>query len=195
MSQAKITLIGMYNYDNTLFDDLQFPEGIDRDLAIQRIINKSEEFELVYADFDYLKDRIGIWGRIWERTFSRWVKALGIDYDPLYNYDRHEEILEQASSSSNTVTGSDTSSTTENKVSAYDSDAFTNKEKDEGKASTSQFGSGDAKANNLKSARMFGNIGVTTSQQMLRDELDIAAWSMYEHIADIFVDEFCILVY
>ena len=40
-----------------------------------------------------------------------------------------------------------------------------------------------------------GNIGVTTSQQMLEAELDIVTWNLYEHISDIFIDEFCILVY
>ena len=40
-----------------------------------------------------------------------------------------------------------------------------------------------------------GNIGVTTSQMMLQSELDIARWNLYEHIADLFCQEFCIMVY
>ena len=48
---------------------------------------------------------------------------------------------------------------------------------------------------NIHKARLFGNIGVTTSQQMLQSELDIARWNMYEHIADLFAQEFCIMVY
>ena len=43
--------------------------------------------------------------------------------------------------------------------------------------------------------RAFGNIGVTTSQQMLESELNIDAWNIYEHIADLFLDEFCVLLY
>ena len=48
---------------------------------------------------------------------------------------------------------------------------------------------------NTHKARLFGNIGVTTSQQMLQSEFDIARWNMYEHIADLFASEFCIMVY
>ena len=130
--QSKITLNAMQNYDNTLFDKLVFPTGIDRDLAIDRILNKSEEFEVLYSDFDYLKDRIGIWGEIWQRTFDKWIKALSIDYEPLNNYDRTEIFTdthareyadgqsEKSKSSSNTATGSQSSSTTEQDVSAYD---------------------------------------------------------------------------
>lgn len=209
--QSKITLIGMYNFDNTLFDDLTFPAGINRDLAINRILEKSEEFELVYADFDYLKDRIGIWGKLWERTFSKWYEALNIKYDPLYNYDRFEEYEDtkangfKNSSFSNSVTntGSESTSSTTNKVSAYDDSDFTNKEYETGGANTSQTGNGTSTANTSGSsdetikhkAHLYGNIGVTTSAQMLKEQLDIVEWNLYEHISDIFIDEFCILVY
>ena len=55
--------------------------------------------------------------------------------------------------------------------------------------------SGDDSFENTHKGRMYGNIGVTTSQQMLQSELDIARWNMYEHIADLFASEFCIMVY
>lgn len=217
--QSKITLRGLYNFDNSLFDLLTFPAGIDRDLVINRILNKSEEFELVYSDFEYLKDRIGIWGEIWQRTFSKWVEALNIDYDPLYNYDRHEvykdikksdykdNTKENSSSKSSTTTGSNTSSDTEEKVSAYDAATYSEKQKETASATTSQTGSGNANGNINRDANgnsnetiehdahLFGNIGVTTSQQMLTDQLKVVEWNLYEHISDIFIDEFCILIY
>lgn len=193
--QSKITLMGMYNFNNTLFDGLDFPDGVDKDLAISRILNKSEEFELVYSDFNYLKDRITTWGKVWERTFIKWVEALSIQYDPLYNYDRFEDIEDAAVSHSTTTTSASTSSNTENKVSAYDSDSYSNKEKVDSGATTSQGGVGDADSKTTRRAHLYGNIGVTTSQQMLRDQLDISQWGLYEHIADLFIEEFCILVY
>ena len=42
---------------------------------------------------------------------------------------------------------------------------------------------------------MYGNIGVTTSQQMLQAELDVRAWNIYEHITDLFIKDFLIPVY
>ena len=195
MSLAKITIRGMYNFDNTLFDNLSFPAGIDRDLAISRILNKSEEFCVTYSDFDYLKDRIGVWGKVWERTFEKWVAALSVEYDPLFNYDRHEEIDDDAKSHSSTETNANTNSNSENKVSAYDVDGYSNKEQVISGAGTSQEGVGDADSETHRHAHLYGNIGVTTSQQMLRDELDIATWKLYEHISDLFIEEFCILIY
>ena len=43
--------------------------------------------------------------------------------------------------------------------------------------------------------RLHGNIGVTTSQQMLESELSIAEWNIYEHITDLFLSEFVIPIY
>lgn len=43
--------------------------------------------------------------------------------------------------------------------------------------------------------RVHGNIGVTTSQMMLQSELDIQAWNIYQHIADIFCKEMLITVF
>lgn len=249
--QSKITLIGMYDFDNTLFEELTFPAGIDRDLAIDRIINKSEEFELLYSDFNYLKERIGTWGKVHERTFRKWKEALDIEYEPLHNYDRHElyndtrqrdyedesnkaytdnkmrnfedSQSEASDTHSNTITGSESTSSTDQKVSAYDEDTYSDKQKEDASARTNQTGSGDAsgnvtrngkgdelniadgKENNNASgksneivkhdAHLYGNIGVTTSQQMLKDQLDIVTWNLYEHISDLFIEEFCILVY
>ena len=51
------------------------------------------------------------------------------------------------------------------------------------------------KTNSDRKGRAHGNIGVTTSQQMLQSELDIAKWNIYEQITDLFLSEFCIMVY
>ena len=43
--------------------------------------------------------------------------------------------------------------------------------------------------------RVHGNVGVTTSQQMLKSELDLGYWNVYEKITDLFLTEFVIPVY
>lgn len=45
------------------------------------------------------------------------------------------------------------------------------------------------------SGRVHGNIGVTTSQQMLQSELDLQLWNVYQHISDVFCKEMLITVY
>ena len=45
------------------------------------------------------------------------------------------------------------------------------------------------------SGRIHGNVGVTTSQQMLQSELDIARFNIINQITDLFLTELCICVY
>ena len=65
---------------------------------------------------------------------------------------------------------------------------------------TDEFGEGTSgseteNSKTVRDGRIHGNIGVTTSQQMLEAELKIAEWNMYEHITDLFLSEFVIPIY
>ena len=279
MSCSKITLIGLYNYDPTIFDNLTFPTGIVKDVAINEILIKSGEFEIVYPDPEFLKAMITHWGTKNFRTFEKWIEALSLEFNPLYNYDRYEEYTDSRSkedtrditdtrntsntrnasdirshsdlntkndsreSISNAETVTETNSTTNDdttetkSVSAYDSNTYQPKEQDvldkdvttsandnsitsnqqneSGSASESATGneSGSSSENieGLESgntnesgkenelaqhnAHLYGNIGVTTSTQMLEDFLRVERFNIYEQIADIFITEFCVLVY
>lgn len=54
---------------------------------------------------------------------------------------------------------------------------------------------GGSTANTKHKGRVHGNVGVTQSQKMLADELEIAQWNLYEHISDLFLSEFVIPIY
>ena len=230
MAQAKITLIGVENYLNperSVFDSMVLPEGIDKDVLIGSIVLRCQEFELLYSDPDFLIPAVGVWSRKNYRTFDKWVKALDIEYDPLYNYDRTEEYTDTHTGSSNRAgsfnTSGSGSNTLTNNLTDTTADTLTHSEKayndtnyvgttqDQSNGSITRTGTAsNALSNtnqgsdsdqssdsytNVHKARLFGNIGVTTSQQMLQSELDIARWNLYEHIADLFCNEFCIMVY
>ena len=53
----------------------------------------------------------------------------------------------------------------------------------------------DRKRDNLRTGRAFGNIGVTTTQQMIQQERETVLFNMYKVITDSFVDRFCLMVY
>ena len=230
MAQAKITLIGIENYlnpEHSVFELMTMPEGIDKETLIGAIMLRCQEFALLYSDPDFLISAVNIWSRKNYRTFDKWVKALDISYDPLFNYDRTEEYtdthngkFENSGTSGNTRTDdltmtnnlSDTNDvTTTHSEKAYNDsnyvgttqDVIDQDEKHTGTVKNTGSVTDSATATNggsdeytdIHKARLYGNIGVTTSQQMLQSELDIARWNLYEHIADLFCQEFCIMVY
>ena len=161
MSLAKITLYGMYqwmqNSQDDLFSQLNLPTGMESSDLINTIMMHGAEFEVLYANPQYMQSMIGIWSNKWYHTFERWIKALAIDYDPLENYDRREEWSDagsknrtgdgndvayrhnssQASEDTNTQAANSTfsksehDSTNEHTVSAYDSSAYQPESRDE----------------------------------------------------------------
>lgn len=206
-----------------LFKNMTLPEGIDKDTLVGNILMRGGEFEVLYSDPFFNQNLIGIWSKKWYRTFDKWVKALAIEYSPLENYDRMEEwgetrnnhgsettsgTLGRTTSDSLNRSGTDGNTTTTS-VSAYDSSNYqpanqvvssgTNGFTDTGSGSLNDTTSGSTTTNfgeGIKhESRTHGNVGVTTSQQMLEAELQIAEWNLYEHITDLFLSEFVIPIY
>lgn len=195
MSKAKITLIGLNNYcvskGYSLFDQVLIPSGIDRDMLIHAILLRAGDFEVMYPNPDFMQDVINSLFKRWYKTFAKWEKALNIEYDPLSNYDRKEEWTDN--SRADTTTNSKSNSDDTLKVSSYDSDLMHDKEKTNGNNQSDIVSKSNA--NNKRTGRAYGNIGVTTSQQMLDAELTIARFNLYNQIADIIVRDICIMVY
>lgn len=204
---AKITLIGMYNFDNSLFDGLVLPEGINKEEFVAALLMRDGEFEVLYPDFTFLKGAIGIWSAKWRHTFEKWLIGQNADWNPIENYDRYEEWTDEFkkdSSSTGKATGKDnfkSKGTNEAQKSAYDSasyqpDAKTladNENDSTSESDTSATGkeSGDSKHN----AHIHGNIGVTTSAAMLGEFYEISKWNLYDHMADLFKTELLIPIY
>lgn len=259
MRKAKITIIGMYNFDETLFDGLTLPEGYEKDLLVNEILMRSGEFDALYPSVPFMKTQIGFWGRKHYRTFDKWMKAFNITYNPLDNYDRTESITikHTGSDSSKTEANYDENKTldltdertpdlnekttldttdtseqvtvgeTERQVSGYDASTYSPAEKttaNSGKSTIDKDGSIDVDTTgkdttthsgtdntNIKGTlsdtlntynnteqhdtRITGNIGVRSSQELLNQELEVQRFNLYEQIADLFVEEFCIMVY
>ena len=211
MSSAKFTLIGAYQFFNNAGDDLfkhlNLPETLNKDTLTNNILLKGGEFEVQNADPFFIQGAIKIWSGVYSDTFKRWVDALSIEYNPLENYDRMEhweDTTDQDGTGSSRSTGtldSTNHSTTENTKSAFDSSSYQPYDKLE-TTETNDTDTSDttntSMTNDVESehdGRVHGNIGVTTSQQMLNQELDIGYWNIYERITDLFLREFVIPVY
>lgn len=207
MSSAKFTLIGCYQYYNNqgldLFEKLTLPEGIDKDTLTSNILLKGGEFEVQSGSPVFIHDAIEIWAKVYEATFTRWLEALAIEYAPLENYDRMEHWTDalDGSGSSNSTGTLDTTydDAVERTKSAYDSSSYQPYDKVTTHATTdtdtTDRTSTTIDNDSEHNGRIHGNIGVTTSQQMLTQELDMGYWNLYERITQLFLQEFVVPVY
>jgi hypothetical protein len=232
MSTAKITLLGFYQWDNSIFDNLSIPtvtmeDGktvtLDKDELIHDILLNYGEMEVLYSNPDFFKYSVGVISKKNQYTFSRWIRAWNLDYNPIYNYDRFEKVTDNrtgevsgsqdgnghTSSTGSTSDISTNGSTTTNKVTPYEDDVLRVQSQEEqngnenhnintsdGQDNTNHTeNKGNSKEDYKHDGHLYGNIGVTTSQQMLRDELDLAKWNIYDEVAAIFARELIIPVY
>lgn len=210
-NKQTIPLYAFYRWDDTLFDLLDVPEGVDKDKLVDNILLEAGERSVIYSDPDFLKNAIGIWSNTYQETFARWIRALSIEYDPLENYDRREEWTDDSTHSGSTQTNTTDSQTTGQTSSgtetgsrvAYPDNAWHDTEKtiDSGSLSVNVSGTGSgtgtesATDTSEHEGRIHGNIGVTTSQQMLQSELDLGYWNIIVKITDLFIENFIIMIY
>lgn len=195
MSSATLSILGLYQWgmtdNNDIFENLILPDGINKELVTNTILEQCAEFEILYPDFDYMKFSIGLWSQRWYRTFDKWNKDLSLEYNPLHNYDRTEEWTE---TDKGKATSSDSAnSVSDNFVTAYNSDQLRQESRNKTNSSGTQ--TADTTNENIKKGRAYGNIGVTTTVQMLNEDLDFARFNLIQQIVDCFKTDFCILVY
>jgi len=91
-NRATLSIVGMYNHDPDLFDDLTFPEDApDKDTVIvPEILKECAEMELQYPDADYMKAQFSIFSAKYYDEIERFIRAANAEYNPIENYDRHE---------------------------------------------------------------------------------------------------------
>lgn len=207
MSLAKITIFGLYNFDNHLFDFLKLPEKLDKETLINNILLNCGEFEPLYADYDFLRFAIGTFSTKWQKTFERWLQIQEIEFNPIHNYDRYEEWTDNHASTqkgnSKTEQTNKNTGTIENEktVSAYDSSTYQPQEKNTQKNDLTEKLNNGNEFNNKEdidikhSGHLYGNIGVTKSTEMALEYVDFAKWNIYDAITELFKVELTLPIY
>lgn len=182
---AMISIVAVYNYDNTIFDELELPEDADRETIIDKIMIDNAELSLVYTDPEAVKKLIGNWSKVHSGNWSRILEALEAEYSPIENYDRYEDFTDTGSSSTQQSTG------TTRKVAGWNNDSSLTPS--EGVDSS---GSGSGSSTNRRTGHTHGNIGVTTAMQMITEEVKLrSSVTLAEVISRSFKQNFCIMVY
>lgn len=215
----RLSVLGLYKYDSGLFSEMVYPSGFTSDekqTVVQNILAECAELECLFPAADTMRSMIGLWSKlnisVWERIFT----ASKLEYNPIENYNRteletisddhtdsHSGIDSTSASSSTTNSGTDTNT---NSMTSYDSNNYQNHDKSElthghvvSDSGSSSFTHGEVITHDgdiTRNNHTSGNIGVTTSQQMLEQEIEISAkLNVMKMIVDSFKERFCLLVY
>lgn len=200
---ALISLLAVYNAFPEVMDGFVYPNGIDGDILKQNLMLQTAELSILYTAPPMVKDMISAWSKkrlpIWEELY----KTLFYEYNPIHNYDRTEERTEiedrdltanndrtlvrnsldtqtthQAGYDSGSMV---TSSVVDDELSAKDNDSMDTTEAED--------------RTTEENIRAYGNIGVTSTQDLIKQQREVVQFDIIQYIIDDFKSEFCILVY
>lgn len=178
----------------------------------------------VYGEPDLFRDMVKHWFTVKQWTIEHLIKIVQAEYSPIENYDRYEEWDEKHTGTvkdngksadrhkrngnyTDVNSGADTE---ENTVSAYNSSSYqpdTKRVDTAGKTLKNTHSDNEDinRTNENTNARdlsdthkghLHGNIGVTTNQQMIEQELELLRhFDIYGYIAERFEEDNMLMIY
>lgn len=269
--KARLSILGMYNYDNSIFDDFTLPDRIPRETFLNNLLLECAEFGCIYPDTRFFKMAVKSWCELELPTWEWLLDTQGYEYNPIWNVDVHDservdnketrdlqgtnnETRNLSGTNNETRNLSGTNNNTKNltvtdtgtvntgysgeDVQEVDVNAFNSGSATRRETTTTRYGRGELETRNLTSnttgtdnysstdtgtdnyattdtgtdnfastdtgtinhdnKREFykrGNQGVTTTQQMIREEQELAKFNISDYIINEFKKRFCILLY
>lgn len=216
-----LSIMGMCNHsgESYIFDELEVPEGIDVIDVVDNILLQCAELEIIYPEPGTLRKAIGVWSRANKITWNKLYYTMTVDYNPIWNVDA--DITENNTADrtigrsvnlqdreSIDMTNTQTPNLVDTKsVKGFNSDTWAESERDvkTGTLTERQTGSDDITHTGTETTnddavgstviRRTGNIGVTTTQQMIEQERNVAQFNLIEFITQSFKTRFCLMLY
>lgn len=205
-----LNILNLYGIEK-VFKDIVIPSGVDKEILVNTIIDKCGLNEPMFYDMPLLNMKIQNFFLKNKEVFNRLYEACTLEYEMIENYDRKEFINRDSTKTNNYEYKSNTNTKEEitgndvniEQVSPYDGEGFKNSNKysnDKTQENVSDLtDSGNNKNDETGKEKemnwIHGNIGVTTSQQMLESELQIRPkLNIYDLITDMFYKEFMLFI-
>ena len=200
MAQPTLSIAGLYKFNEHLFDDMYIPDNLDRDTVVASIIMETEGLEALYVDVPFMMSAIKYWSITMRHKWDKLVASMNFEYNPIWNKDGvriHTETEDKSSERDETVADS-TASTSNNFGAGFNTTSgLTNRERDTVQNSGQVKTDDDLKESTKRESKDVeqGNIGVTSTQQLIKEEREVADINIYSIIAKDFKHKFCIQVY
>lgn len=107
---ATLSFNGLLAGYPTLFDDLKVPASVSKEAVCNQLLFDTLELEVLYTDGPTMQRALGVFSETMLPSWTRYAKALGLDYDVLASDDRtrtteHKGTNTGTNSTMNLVTG------------------------------------------------------------------------------------------
>ena len=178
---------------------------------INYLLIETVELPLLYTDPSFLKIMVGYWSKAKMPEWVQMYRTLLYKYNPLWNKDgtikeRRDIAFNKTGSTTNTGTvglSGSSSGSAEHQVTGYDTNVYSPDKKDLTANSASQTTTNNLAGTSAEggtSADLFerteqGNIGLTTTMQLIREQRELAQFNFYDYLMQAFKREFCIMLW
>ena len=184
------------------FDDADIDDRLDKEQIKMSILERCGTLFPLYTHSEMFKTFSDSFFKQRKDIITKLIDSTKFEYNPIDNYDKTEEVHrkydEKTSNENETKANSTRNNTQQSDVSAFDSDVFQPKEKVTGTLAdvdnTTGKGSGASDITEDITTKTRGNIGVTTTQQMIEAERKVVLFNVYNWIAIEFEQHFFICV-
>lgn len=223
-NRGTISIVGLYNWDDTIFDDMVLPASVDRAEIIQDILYTCADLELVYPDWGVMKNAIEVWSKEEIFKWDKIERLAELEYNPIENYDRYEsektsDTRQKTGNDVNTNTGTGKAvnnsgttnkNTTTHGVTGYNTttpvtdrvdsvngqDTQNSMSENNGRGSEVRHSLERETGDIIRTNRTHGNIGVTAPYQMILGDLSVYdSINLCKIIPVDFKLRFCLMVY
>lgn len=194
-----LSVMGLYQFDDSILDAIVLPEGLDRDIVTAGILTECAELEILLPDPDVFRVSLGFWSRSQLPIWTKLYESTQFEYNPIWNKDgtiietrnldkTDTETRNLASSANTTTTG---------KMAGYNSNTLQTQDQAtaDGRGTDTGTVTDVTDHDETVTRHETGNIGVTTTQQMIREEREINQFDIYKYIVQSFKSMYCLGVY
>lgn len=129
--QARLSIMGLYLYDNTIFDGFTVPSvnknlfsndvevnnlfTFDKEKFLEKLLFECADMSCVYTNPATVKQMISVWSQFYNYNWSKLMTTAALKYNPIWNVDanvRNEDSETQTGETGNTTTKTTTKTTT-----------------------------------------------------------------------------------
>lgn len=213
--RSTMSLLGLYNANNHLFDNVVFPEALDRNTIIDNLLAETAELEVLYTDPDFMSLMLETWSKKQITVWNELYATTQYVYNPIWNKDgtrietrdlHGTDNLDRDYSDNETRNFSGSaSSTTTDSVYGFNSTTAADASKSVGSGSTTDTGTGshvirddaDRTTSDTGTVTILeqGNIGVTSTQELIERQRAVVQFNVIDYIIADFKKRFCLMVY
>ena len=212
------SILAIYEYDPDVFhylkvpdlndihmtaDMIQFPPVLNKETLINNILMECAELSLVYPDPEIMQRMLKIWTEVYYPTWCELYKTLLYKYNPIWNkdgsYTDERELSRADTGSANSSGSSAAKGDLRHNVTGYDVNSYSPNTQETTDNSSSYTSAGSSEDNRAEKETTVhteqGNIGVTTTQAMIKEQREVVEFNLYEYITQQFKQKFCVMVY